>query len=57
MGFFKPDAGDDGEVKIDASHDLETSMIMADKHIDYEKDIEIDLERTYSRYVRFNARH
>ena len=32
-------------------------MLMLDKPIDYEKDVEIDLERAYTRYVRFNARH
>jgi len=32
-------------------------MAMVDKPIDFEKDVEIDLERAYSRYVRFNARH
>ena len=57
MAFFKPDDIEEGEVKIDRSHDLETSMLMVDKPIDYEKDVEIDLERSYSRYVRFNARH
>ena len=31
--------------------------MMVDKPIDYQKDVEIDLERSYSRYVRFNARH
>ena len=55
--FFKPDNIEEGEVKIDMSQDLETSMVMVDKPINYEKDVEIDLERTYSRYVRFNARH
>ena len=29
---------------------------MIDRPIDYAKDVEIDLERSYSRYVRFNAR-
>ena len=29
---------------------------MIDRPIDYTKDVEIDLERSYSRFVRFNAR-
>ena len=57
IGFFKPDDDlEEGEVKIDNSHELETSAMMIDKPIDYEKDVEIDLTRSASRYVRFNAR-
>ena len=56
--FFKPDDPEEGDAKIvDRSGDLEASMVMIDKPIDYQKDVEIDLERSYSRYVRFNARH
>ena len=58
MHFFKPDDNDAaGDVKIENSTELEVSMMVHDKPINYEKDVEIDLERTYSHYVRFNARH
>ena len=58
MAFFKPGDEPKEESKmLENSANMETSMLMIDKPIDYEKDVEIDLERAYTRYVRFNARH
>ena len=47
--------GGEGANKLNNSQ-IETSHMQADQPIDYEKDIQIDLEKTYCQYVRFNGR-
>ena len=54
QNFFKADAEEDEiEDDMEVTLDEEASL---EKPIDYSQDLLIDLERTYSKYRRFNGR-
>ena len=40
----------------DEENQLEAADAVVDRDIDFDKDIEIDFDKTYSQYERFNGR-
>ena len=55
MNFFKADALDN-EAQLNKSQIETSGMADFDKPIDFDKDIQIDLDKTATQYVRFNGR-
>ena len=56
MNFFKADALEDNEAQLNKSQIEESGIADFDKPIDFEKDIQVDLDKTATQYVRFNGR-
>lgn len=56
MAFFKNNETVIDEDKTHENTQMETSAVL-DRSIDPEKDLQLDFDKTYTQYVRFNGRN
>ena len=56
QNFFKADALEDNEAQLSKTQIEESMALDFDKPIDFDTDIQIDLDKTATQYTRFNGR-